>query len=1044
MYKTEGGRKYAQHPTGISRSVLPKSLLFYQRLSSMMKGSKECDEKCDLGEKTKESSMSNLEEDAEPAPSEQEPEEEQTSYRGDDLRNYKAHVISKFDTSADVRSDDPEMKVLLDAFKQTVFRPHTVILHGRSGVGKSALARSIMLGWAQGKLLQDMSCVIFLSTREIKWTETSSLAQLISKEWPDSKAPVTKIMSQPERLLFVIDDFDHLNSVPLRDDMRLSEDWEDEQPICVLMFSLLMKALLPKSFLLITTGDTGLENLKSMAVSPLYILVEGLSATRRTQLVVENTLDDHRRMQILHSVIDNNPLFDQCQVPSICSLVCDALQLQEALGNRCAPACQTLTSLYATLVFHQLSPRDPLQSCLSQGERLTLMGLCRMAAGGVWSMRSVFYEDDLKAHGLKASEISALFHMNILPHQVGHSSEQCYMFFHLSLQDFCAALYYVLEGLEEWNEYFFIIRNRGTIMQLKEADDTRLLGMKRFLFGLMNKGTMRTLEVLLGCPLSSGVRQKLQHWVSLLGHQVDTTSPADVLDAFHYLFESQDEEFVHLALNSFEEVWLLVNRKIDLMVSSYCLQHCQNLKAIQVDVKDLFSVDTTSELCPVVPQKTQCKPLIIEWWENFCSMLSTHPNLEKLDLGNSVLNEWAMKILCLKLRDPSCNIESLTFKNAEITPGLHYLWMALIRNRHLRHLNLGNTPMKEDDMKLACEALRHPNCFLESLKLDSCALTHPCYVMLSELLNSTSHLKSLSLAKNNVVEKSMKSLGVALSSSECTLEKLILDSCDLTPVSCSILASALSSNKTLTHLCLSNNSLMTEEVRQLCQFMSNPECALQRLILNHCNIRGHSYGFLVLMLMNNRRLTHLSLTMNPIEDGGMKLLCEAIKQETCGLQELELVDCQLTNYCCEDLAHVITVNKHLKSLDLGNNALGDKGVVALCEGLNQSNSTLKRLGLEACELTSDCCEALARAISCNQNLISLNLAKNDFSTSGMLRLCSAFLSPTSNLWIIGLWKQQYYAEVRRQLEEVQFSKPHMVIVGDWYSFDEEDRYWWKS
>lgn len=43
-----------------------------------------------------------------------------------------------------------------------------------------------------------------------------------------------------------------------------------------------------------------------------------------------------------------------------------------------------------------------------------------------------------------------------------------------------------------------------------------------------------------------------------------------------------------------------------------------------------------------------------------------------------------------------------------------------------------------------------------------------------------------------------------------------------------------------------------------------------------------------------------------------------------------------------------------------------------------------------------------------------------------------------------LWKQEYCAEVRRQLEKVQSLKPHTVIDGDWYSFDEDDRNWWKN
>uniref|UniRef100_A0ABK0LWP8 NLR family, pyrin domain containing 5 n=1 Tax=Rattus norvegicus TaxID=10116 RepID=A0ABK0LWP8_RAT len=989
-------------------------------------------------EQIPESTTTPPEKDDEAIPKDEGSEEEQIS-------DYKAHVIAKFDTSVDLHCDGPEMKVLSDAFKphQKTFRPHTIILHGRPGVGKSALARSIILGWAQGKLYQDMSYVFLFSVREMKWTEKSSLAQLMANEWPHSQAPVTKIMSQPERLLFVIDGLDDMDSALQHDDMTLSRDWKDKQPIYILVYSLLRKALLSQSFLIITTRNTGLENLRSMVVSPLYILVEGLSASRRSQLVLENIPDDHQKIQVFHSVIENHQLFDQSQAPSFCSLVCEALQLQEKLGKRCTLPCQTLTDLYATLVFHQLTSRGPSQRALSKEEQITLVGLCRMALEGVWTMRSVFYDDDLKSYSLKQSEISALFHVNILL-QVGHSSEQCYVFFDLSLQDFFAALYYVLEGLGEWNQYFSYITNQRNIMEVKRSSDSHLLEMKRFLFGLMNKDTLKTVEVLFRCPVTPPIKQKLQHCLSLIGQQVNGSSPMDTLDAFYYLFESQDEEFVHMALKSFQEVWLLINQKMDLMVSSYCLQQCQNLKAIRVDISDLFSVDNTPKLCPVALQKTQCKPLIIEWWENFCTVLSTHPNLKTLDLGHSILNEWSMKILCLKLRNSSCSIQNLTFKNSEVVSGLQYLWMLLVSNRNLKYLNLGNTPMKDDDIKLACEALKHPSCSLETLRLDSCELTLTGYELISKLLLSASSLKCLSLARNKVGVKSMTSLGEALSSSTCTLQKLILDGCDLIPVSCHMLTSALSSNRNLTHLCLSNNSLGTEEVQQLCQFLKKPECALRRLILNHCNIIKDAYGFLALILANNRKLTHLSLTMNPVGNSAMKLLCEALKEPTCYLQDLELVDCQLTENCCEDLACMITTTKHLQSLDLGNNALGDKGVITLCKGLKQSSSSLRRLGLAACGLTSKCCEVLSSALSCNPYLNSLNLVRNDFNTSGMLKLCSAFQNPASNLWIIGLWKQQFYAQVRRQLEEVQFIKPHVVIDGDWYSIDEDDRNWWKN
>lgn len=515
-------------------------------------------------------------------------------------------MTAKFDTRVKVHYDSPEMQVLLKACKsyQKAFWPHTVILHGKPGVGKSTLARSIILGWAQGKLYQDMSYAVFFSVREIKWAEKSSLAELISREWPCLQSSLSKIMSKPERLLFVLDGLDDLDLALLQDDMQPSGDWEEEQPTHILMYSLLTKVLLPQSCLIITTRDTDLEQLKSLTVSPLYILVGGLSATRRTELLLENISDDQQRKHVVRSVIDNDQIFDQCQVPSVCSLVCEALQLQGKLGERGAPVCWTLTSLYATLVFHQLTPREPFRSCLSDREQVVLMGLCSMAAEGVWNMRSVFYDDDLQNYGLEEAAISALFHMNILL-QVDNSTKQHYVFFHLSLQDFCAALYYLLKGLKKWNGHCLFIENpKRSIMKLERTNfNTHLLGMKRFLFGLMNKDTVRTLEGLLGCPVSSAVKQRLQHWVFGLGQQVDATSPADILDAFYYLFESQDEEFVCWALNSFQEVWLQINQKMDLMVSSYCLQHCQNLKTLRVDVRDIFLVVKNVELCPVtLPQ----------------------------------------------------------------------------------------------------------------------------------------------------------------------------------------------------------------------------------------------------------------------------------------------------------------------------------------------------------------------------------------------------------------------------------------------------------
>ena len=42
--------------------------------------------------------------------------------------------------------------------------------------------------------------------------------------------------------------------------------------------------------------------------------------------------------------------------------------------------------------------------------------------------------------------------------------------------------------------------------------------------------------------------------------------------------------------------------------------------------------------------------------------------------------------------------------------------MTLINNRNIQHLDLTGSSLREEEVLMACEALRHPHCALESLR----------------------------------------------------------------------------------------------------------------------------------------------------------------------------------------------------------------------------------------------------------------------------------------------------------------------------------------
>ncbi|XP_032976630.1 NACHT, LRR and PYD domains-containing protein 14 [Rhinolophus ferrumequinum] len=952
------------------------------------------------------------------------------------MRNRKCLLGEPKDFRHEIAEEGRELlEQLFDVDVKTGEQPQTVVLQGAAGVGKTTLVRKALLDWAQGNLYhQKFTYIFYLNAREINQLRERSFVQMISKDWPSTEGPIERIMSQPNSLLFIIDSFDELNFAFEEPELALCEDWTQVHPVSFLMSSLLRKVMLPESSLLVTTRLTACKKLKPLLKSQHSVELLGMSEDAREEYIYQFFEDKKLALQVLDLLRNNEMLFSMCKVPLVCWVICTCLEQQMEKGGDIRLTCKTTTALFTCYISSLFTQVDG--SCPNLPNQTQLKRLCHLAVKGVWTMTHVFYRENLRKHGLTKSDVSVFLDMNILQKDIEY--ENCYEFTHLHIQEFFAAMFYMLK--DSWGVTDRSSQSFEDLKLLVESNSHRnphLMQMKCFLFGLLNEDRVKQLEETFNCKMSLEIKWKILQWMKILGKSEYFSSQLECLELFHCLYETQDEAFISQAMRYLQKVVINIYGKIHLLVSSFCLKHCQGLQTIKLSV--VF--EKMLNLSP--PAETWDVGCITHCWQDLCSVLHTNEHLRELDLCHSNLDELAMKTFYQELRHPNCKLQKLLLRFLSFPDGCQNISSSLTHNQNLMHLDLKGSDVGDSGVKSLCEALKHPDCKLQNLSLESCNLTTLCCLNISKALVRSQSLVFLNLSTNNLLDDGVELLCEALRHPKCHLERLSLESCGLTVAGCQDLSLALTSNKRLTHLCLADNNLGDDGLKLMSDALKHPQCILQSLVLRRCHFTSLSGEHLSSSLLHNKSLTHLDLGSNWLQDDGVKLLCDVFRHPSCNLQDLELMGCVLTSACCQDLASAILNNSNLRSLDLGNNDLQDEGVKILHEALRHPNCNIQRLGLEYCGLTSLCCQDLSSTLSSNQRLIKINLTQNTLGCEGITKLCEGLMSPECKLQVLGLCKEAFDAEAQKLLEAVRVSNPHLVIKQDCNDHNEEDGSWWR-
>ncbi|KAL8219392.1 UNVERIFIED_CONTAM: hypothetical protein K2H54_023543 [Gekko kuhli] len=577
--------------------------------------------------------------------------------------------------------------------------PRRVMLSGAAGIGKSVAAQKILHDWALGAAFQRFFCVVDFSFRELGLMATpQSLEDLIRSKHPHLSKALHELLDQPGELMVILDGLDEFRH-PLG---GKNTCFQVDQPCHIrdLVQGLLSGSLLPGATIVVTSRPSA--TLQKDSFDRCFVIL-GFHEEQVEEYFSRFFRDPGRAAAVLSYVSAQRGLASLSFIPLYCFILCTALgEFFPRVGAREASPPSTITEVYRQYLCTILRPPVSAQQAggqncaLGRSQGLVLQ-LGKLAYSALLRGKIQFDTVELREFGFDPRNLPGAFLNRIFTKE----KDDDYRFFHLTVQEFLAALYSVAildpsareltacldlwwDGTARGGNELPSLSEDGLLRSTRELLNghyqwDHLQMFSRFFMGLLTSRIGGRLAGLTG-GLTGDPLVPLAAWLT---EKVPYESDQRLLTLLHCLAELRQDRVTRQAASKLDEVDLfkVTLNPADCAALAYVLSCSEpktlrnlNLSYSNMGIGGLRRLQGLLHRCETL----QC----VSAWLRYNS-----------------LDREAAAIEAAVLRSPQCRVKRLLFcGNCLGSEGVKSLWDALRENTTLQELYLDITGITDSGL----------------------------------------------------------------------------------------------------------------------------------------------------------------------------------------------------------------------------------------------------------------------------------------------------------------------------------------------------------